>query len=180
MAMIQERTAAVYWDEVTSPLGPCFVMATENGVCWTGTPGTSLEEGLVRTKRWLPFESVAQESQVEPLRQAVQELQRYFAGEKVSFSCRLDLQGTPFQVSVWQALRKIPYGETRSYAEIAQATGRPAAVRAVGAANGANPIAIIVPCHRVIGSDGTLTGYGGGLPTKSWLLSLEGIQHKHV
>lgn len=180
MAMIQERTAAVYWDEVTSPLGPCFVMATENGVCWTGTPGTSLEEGLVRTKRWLPFESVAQESQVEPLRQAVQELQRYFAGEKVSFSCLLDLQGTPFQVSVWQALRKIPYGETRSYAEIAQATGRPAAVRAVGAANGANPIAIIVPCHRVIGSDGTLTGYGGGLPTKSWLLSLEGIQHKHV
>lgn len=80
----------------------------------------------------------------------------------------------PFQVSVWQALFRIPYGETRSYAEIASAIGRPRAVRAVGAANGANPVAIIVPCHRVIGSDGTLTGYGGGLPTKRWLLSLEG------
>jgi O-6-methylguanine DNA methyltransferase len=179
MIIIQERTTVVYWNEVSSPLGPCFVLATENGVCWTGTPGTPLEEGLVRTKRWLAFDSVAQESQVKPLRQAVQELQQYFAGEKISFSCPLDLRGTPFQVSVWQALKAIPYGETRSYAEIAQAVGRPSAVRAVGAANGANPIAVIVPCHRVIGSNGTLTGYGGGLPTKSWLLSLEGIRHKY-
>jgi O-6-methylguanine DNA methyltransferase len=180
MAMIQDRTAVVYWDEVSSPLGPCFVIATENGVCWTGTPGTPLEEGLIRTKKWLNFDHVVQASQVEPLQQAVQELQRYFAGEKITFSCPLDLQGTAFQVSVWQALRDIPYGETRSYAEIAQVTGRPSAVRAVGAANGANPIAVIVPCHRVIGSNGTLTGYGGGLSTKSWLLSLEGIRHKQV
>jgi methylated-DNA-[protein]-cysteine S-methyltransferase len=178
MAMIQERTAVIYWDKVSSPLGPCFVMATENGVCWTGTPGTGLEEGLLRTKRWLTFDRIAQEEQVEPLRQAVQELQQYFAGEKIAFSCPLDLQGTAFQISVWEALRDIPYGETRSYAEIAQATGRPAAVRAVGAANGANPIAVIVPCHRVIGSNGALIGYGGGLSTKSWLLSLEGIKHK--
>jgi O-6-methylguanine DNA methyltransferase len=178
--MIQERTTVVYWDEVPSPLGPCFVIATENGVCWTGTPGTPLEEGLVRTKRWLTFDSMTQEAQFEPLRQAVQELQQYFAGEKISFSCPLDFRGTPFQITVWQALRDIPYGQTRSYAEIAQATGRPSAVRAVGAANGANPIAVIVPCHRVIGSNGTLTGYGGGLPTKSWLLSLEGIKHKNV
>jgi O-6-methylguanine DNA methyltransferase len=180
MAMIQDRTAVVYWDEVSSTLGPCFVIATENGVCWTGTPGTPLEEGLIRTKKWLNFDRVVQASQVEPLQQAVQELQRYFAGEKLTFSCPLDLQGTAFQVSVWQALRDIPYGETRSYAEIAQVTGRPSAVRAVGAANGANPIAVIVPCHRVIGSNGTLTGYGGGLSTKSWLLSLEGIRHKQV
>jgi O-6-methylguanine DNA methyltransferase len=179
MVIIQERTAVVYWDEVSSPIGPCFVLATKNGVCWTGTPGTPLEAGLVRTREWLTFDRVEQEAQVEPLRQAVQELQRYFAGEKIAFSCPLDLRGTPFQVGVWQALRDIPYGETRSYAEIARATGRPAAVRAVGAANGANPIAIIVPCHRVIGSNGTLTGYGGGLSTKSWLLSLEGVGHKH-
>ena len=178
--MIQERTAVIYWDEVSSPIGSCFVLATANGVCWTGTPGTPLEEGLVRTKKWLAFERVVQEKQVEPLQQAVQELQRYFVGEKESFSCPLDLQGTSFQVSVWQALRDIPYGETRSYAEIAQVIGRPTAVRAVGAANGANPVAIIVPCHRVIGSNGALTGYGGGLPTKSWLLSLEGIGHKAV
>ncbi len=175
---MQERTVVVYWDEVASPLGPCFVIATENGVCWTGTPSTPLEEGLVRTKRWLTFDSIVQEKQVEPLKKAVQELQQYFAGEKISFSCSLDLQGTPFQVSVWQALRDIPYGQTRSYAEIAKATGRPTAVRAVGAANGANPIAVIVPCHRVIGSNGTLTGYGGGLSTKSWLLSLECVRHK--
>ncbi len=92
----------------------------------------------------------------------------------MQFTCPLDLHGTPFQVAVWQALVRIPYGETRSYAEIAQAIDRPRAVRAVGAANGANPVAIIVPCHRVIGSNGTLTGYGGGLPAKRWLLSLEG------
>src|SRR5262249_54060400 len=150
MVMIQERTAVVYWDEVPTPLGPCFVMATENGVCWTGTPGTPLAEGLARTKKWLTFDSIEQGPQVKPLQQAIQELQRYFAGEKITFTCTLDLQGTPFQISTWQALRDIPYGETRSYAEIAQATGRPSAVRAIGAANGANPIAIIVPCHRVI------------------------------
>jgi O-6-methylguanine DNA methyltransferase len=84
------------------------------------------------------------------------------------------MHGTPFQLQVWQELRRIPYGETRTYGEIARAIGHPGAARAVGAANGANPIAIIVPCHRVIGSDGALTGYGGGLPTKAWLLSLEG------
>jgi O-6-methylguanine DNA methyltransferase len=155
-------------------------MATENGICWTGTPGTPLEEGLVRTKKWWTFDGVKRGAQVEALREAVQELQQYFAGEKIVFSCPLDLRGTSFQISIWQALRQIPYGETRSYAEIAQATDRPSAVRAVGAANGANPIAIIVPCHRVIGSNGTLTGYGGGLRTKSWLLSLEGVKHKEL
>ncbi len=110
------------------------------------------------------------------MQQAADELRRYFAGERVQFSCPLDLHGTPFQLMVWRELQQIPYGETRSYGEIAQAIGRPTASRAVGAANGANPVAIIVPCHRVIGSKGSLTGYGGGLPTKAWLLSLEGIK----
>jgi O-6-methylguanine DNA methyltransferase len=103
------------------------------------------------------------------------QLQRYFAGEPVQFSCPLDLRGTPFQVSVWKELFRIPYGQTRTYAEIASAIGAPRAVRAVGAANGANPVAVIVPCHRVIGSNGTLTGYGGGLGMKEWLLTLEGV-----
>jgi methylated-DNA-[protein]-cysteine S-methyltransferase len=84
------------------------------------------------------------------------------------------MQGTDFQKSVWSQLRKIPYGETRSYSQIAEAIGRPKAVRAVGTANGSNPVAIIVPCHRVIGSSGKLTGYGGGLPLKKRLLELEG------
>jgi methylated-DNA-[protein]-cysteine S-methyltransferase len=87
----------------------------------------------------------------------------------------VDPRGTPFQLAVWKALRDIPAGETRSYADIARAIGRPSAVRALGAANGSNPIAIAVPCHRVIGSDGSLTGYSGGLRMKVWLLHHEGV-----
>ena len=149
-------------------------MATEAGVCWAGTPGTPPHEGLVWAERRLSFSRVVEAEEITPLQQAMEQLRRYLAGERVQFTCPLDLHGTPFQVTVWQALFRIPYGETCSYAEIASALGRLQAVRAVGAANGANPVAIIVPCHRVIGSNGTLTGYGGGLPTKRWLLKLEG------
>jgi methylated-DNA-[protein]-cysteine S-methyltransferase len=101
------------------------------------------------------------------------ELDRYFAGRLRTFRSRLAFGGTPFQHQVWTALCGIPYGETISYGELARRIGRPDAVRAVGAANGANPIAIIVPCHRVIGANGSLTGFGGGLPTKKALLELE-------
>jgi len=101
------------------------------------------------------------------------ELEAYFAGELRSFDLALDPRGTPFQLAVWEALRAIPYGETRSYGEIAVAIDRPDDARAVGSANGANPLPIIVPCHRVIGADGSLTGFGGGLPTKRALLDLE-------
>jgi len=149
------------------------ILATEHGICWLGTPGTVLEEGLGWVQRKMTFGSVIEDVSIEPLRQAVDQLGRYFAGERVQFTCPLDLHGTPFQLKVWNELTHIPYGETRSYSEMARAIGHPAAVRAVGAANGANPVAIIVPCHRVIGSDGSLTGYGGGLPTKAWLLALE-------
>jgi methylated-DNA-[protein]-cysteine S-methyltransferase len=102
------------------------------------------------------------------------QLEEYFAGRRRQFDLPLDLHGTEFQKRCWQELLKIPYGETRSYADVARAIGKPSAVRAVGLANGQNPIAIIVPCHRVIGSDGSLTGYGGGLETKRKLLELEG------
>jgi O-6-methylguanine DNA methyltransferase len=119
---------------------------------------------------------VVKDKQAAPLQLAIAELQRYFAGERVQFTCPLDLYGTPFQLLVWEQLCRIPYGEAHSYGEIAQAIGRPTASRAVGAANGANPVPIIVPCHRVIGSDGSLTGYAGGLAIKSWLLSLEGAR----
>jgi methylated-DNA-[protein]-cysteine S-methyltransferase len=105
---------------------------------------------------------------------AAKELRGYFAGNVRNFNVPLDMQGTEFQLSVWNSLVKIPYGETRSYSQIAKSVGRPKAVRAVGAANGSNPVAIIVPCHRVIGSSGKLTGYGGGLPLKKRLLELEG------
>jgi methylated-DNA-[protein]-cysteine S-methyltransferase len=107
------------------------------------------------------------------LLEAAQQLRAYFAGELREFRLPLDLRGTEFQLRVWRQLLTIPYGETRSYGEIARAMGAPNAVRAVGAANGANPIAIVVPCHRVIGSGGKLVGYGGGLPLKKRLLELE-------
>jgi methylated-DNA-[protein]-cysteine S-methyltransferase len=107
------------------------------------------------------------------LRRAREELAAYFAGKLTRFELPLDAVGTEFQRGVWRALLEIPFGETRSYADIAVRIGRPAAVRAVGAANGRNPIAIVIPCHRVIGSDGSLTGYGGGEPRKRWLLSHE-------
>ena len=101
-------------------------------------------------------------------------LQRYFAGESADIShLKLEMRGAPFELRVWEALRRIPAGTTTTYGAIAREVGSPDASRAVGMANGANPIAIIVPCHRVIGSNGTLTGYGGGLNTKSWLLSHE-------
>lgn len=111
--------------------------------------------------------------EIAPLQQAMDEMRRYFAGEAITFTSPLDLHGTAFQRDAWNALLQIPYGETRSYQEIARAIGRPQAIRAVGAANGANPIALIIPCHRVIGSNGKLTGYGGGLPVKAGLLALE-------
>ena len=104
---------------------------------------------------------------------AVEQLDAYFAGERWEFDLELDLVGTNFQRRVWQALRTIPYGETRSYGHIAEQIGSPGAFRAVGLANGHNPIGIIVPCHRVIGTNGSLTGYGGGLERKKILLELE-------
>jgi methylated-DNA-[protein]-cysteine S-methyltransferase len=101
------------------------------------------------------------------------ELKEYFAGERMAFEVELAPEGTPFQLEVWKELMLIPYGETRTYGEIAQALGQPGASRAVGAANGANPIPIVIPCHRVVGSDGTLVGFGGGLRNKALLLEME-------
>ena len=108
-----------------------------------------------------------------PFADAIAQLQAYFAGECTAFDLPLAPRGTPFQQRVWQALGEIPYGQTVSYAEIARRIGQPNAVRAVGRANGSNPISIVVPCHRVIGSSGSLTGYGGGLDRKRWLLAHE-------
>ena len=110
-----------------------------------------------------------------PFAQAISQLQAYFAGELERFDLPIELRGTPFQVSVWEELSRIPFGSTLSYGELAQRIDRPKAVRAVGAANGANPVPVVVPCHRVIGSDGSLTGFGGGIERKKFLLTLEGV-----
>lgn len=114
---------------------------------------------------WLPDRA--------PFRDAIDQLRAYFAGKLTEFDLPLAPDGTPFQKSVWAALQTIPYGQTTTYGAIAKQIGRPAAIRAVGAANGANPLPIVIPCHRVIGRNGKLTGFGGGLPTKELLLKLE-------
>jgi methylated-DNA-[protein]-cysteine S-methyltransferase len=129
----------------------------------------------IRSIEFAPFApSAAAPNPAHPLlAEAVRQLHAYFDGRLRRFDLPLDLAGTDFQRRVWLELTRIPYGETRSYSELARAIGAPKAVRAVGAANGANPIPIVVPCHRVIGAHGNLIGYGGGLPLKRRLLSLE-------
>lgn len=116
---------------------------------------------------------VAEASAAALLQQAARELEEYFAGRRRQFTLALDLRGAPFQRRVWQELARIPYGTMISYRSLAAAAGRPRAIRAAGAANGANPLPVVVPCHRVIGSDGSLTGYRGGLAAKHFLLTLE-------
>jgi methylated-DNA-[protein]-cysteine S-methyltransferase len=135
------------------------------------------DEGLERIR----FEGVPPAEAVSTpdypvLKETRSQLDAYFARDLREFDIPIALKGTPFQVTAWRALRKIPYGVTRSYAEQAKAIGAPTAVRAVGAANGRNPIPIVIPCHRVIGSNGKLTGFGGGLPLKRYLLDLEKSQ----
>lgn len=161
---VTEAHAAVVVD---SPVGRLYLAATDEGLTHVlfvaqmdgqprAVPGTGAAARIVReTKR---------------------QLADYFAGRRQEFDVPLAPDGTAFQRAVWKALAEVPYGQTISYAELARRMRRPRAVRAVGAANGANPIPIILPCHRIVGADGTLTGYGGGLETKRRLLSLEGVE----
>ena len=150
-----------------SPVGLLTLVATDTALC-----ELSWDPSLVVGRRTL-----ADTALVDPrhpvLVQAVRELTEYFAGERREFEVAAVTAGTPFQQVVWGALRTIPYGETISYGEQARRIGRPTAVRAVGGANGRNPVAIIVPCHRVVGADGSLTGFGGGMDAKRWLLGHE-------
>ena len=118
------------------------------------------------------------EKRPSALREAIRQLEAYFAGDLKIFDLQLAPKGTPFQLEVWTALQKIPYGATTSYGELAQSIGRPGSARAVGAANGKNPLPIVIPCHRVIGASGALTGFGGGLEVKSSLLALEARQSR--
>ncbi len=176
MANVLSQSISLHWTSVRSAIGECVLIASEDGICWAGTPATPLETGLAWVQQKVCSDYHIDGAMNAPLKHAADEMRGYLAGEPVAFTCPLDLRGTPFQLAVWQALCTIPYGETCSYGEIAHRIGKPSAARAVGAANGANPVAIIVPCHRVIGGNGTLTGYGGGLPAKAWLLHLEGVR----
>jgi methylated-DNA-[protein]-cysteine S-methyltransferase len=124
----------------------------------------------------LPFDAAVENPEHPVLRESIRQLTEYFAGTRRAFDLPLEFRGTDFQRKAWSALLTIPYGETRSYLDMARVLGNPAAVRAVGAANGRNPISIIAPCHRVIGAGGDLTGFGGGLEAKAWLLAHESPQ----
>jgi O-6-methylguanine DNA methyltransferase len=164
----------VHTAQFDSPIGSLRVASTERGLAYLELPVASGRGLAGWLKRYAggarPIDGFA------PNRTAIGQILEYLEGKRVAFELSLDLRGTPFQGAVWQALLEIPYGQTKSYLEIAQRVGQPAAVRAVGAANGANPVALVVPCHRVIASDGTLGGYGGGLKLKAKLLSMERSQ----
>ncbi|MEU7859777.1 methylated-DNA--[protein]-cysteine S-methyltransferase [Nonomuraea sp. NPDC049141] len=148
---------------VDSPVGPLTLVA-DNG---------TLAGLFMRGQRHRPPEETFGEPDPAPFTEVANQLQAYFDGRRTVFELPMVFAGTPFQQRVWAALRDIPYGETITYGELADRIGQPTAARAVGLANGKNPIGIIVPCHRVIGSTGNLTGYGGGLATKQYLLGFE-------
>jgi len=161
----------------SSPVGPLFLAASGRGLVALEfdqrLPGQQTIRPNPRDLR-AESKSLRFEPSDTALRPYVSELKEYFAGARRQFSFPLDMRGTEFQLACWRALLEIPYGETRTYADIARAVNRPQGFRAVGMANNRNPIAIVVPCHRVIASDGTLCGYGGGLDIKRKLLQLEG------
>lgn len=159
------RVGVTRFTTADSPVGPLLLAAHDGGVC-----GIEFHESRHRIARGVDWREGA-----HPLLDRLQaQLHEYFAGARRAFDLPLAPHGTAFQREVWQALASIPYGTTLSYAQLAARIGRPAAMRAVGAANGRNPLPIVLPCHRVIGANGALTGFGGGLPTKAFLLRLEG------
>ena len=159
----------ISYTDIASPTGKLTVAATERGLC-----GIYFEEH----RHFKGKEGWRRDADHPIVRRAVHQLEEYFAGTRTSFDLPLDLHGTPFQQEVWQELLKIPCGTTVSYGEHARAVGRPKAARAVGAAIGRNPVSIIVPCHRVIGSNGALTDYAGGLERKRLLLEHESRQQR--
>ncbi|MCW2967360.1 MAG: methylated-DNA--[protein]-cysteine S-methyltransferase [Solirubrobacteraceae bacterium] len=153
------------YDVVDSPIGALLLSGDGEALC-----GLWMQDG---SRPRTPAPSWRREPAA--FAEAAAQLEQYFARERTTFELPLAMEGTEFQRRVWAALREIPYGQTRSYGELAAQLGQPAAARAVGLANGSNPISVIVPCHRVIGADGSLTGFGGGLPRKRALLELESL-----
>ncbi|MGD8112747.1 methylated-DNA--[protein]-cysteine S-methyltransferase [Vibrio sp. TRT 17S01] len=154
-----------YYTIISTPLGKLTLQASDEGITgtWFETHTTKPEQlGIESPSHFV-------------LQQAAKELTEYFAGKRTTFEVAVAASGTDFQRKVWQALRTIPYGQTWSYQQLAEAIDNPKAVRAVGLANGKNPVSIIVPCHRVIGKNGKLTGYAGGVERKEALLKLEGV-----
>lgn len=158
------------YSHMSSPVGRLLIGVSESALVWL-----EFDRGLPDSIAGQPITWEKSENHTRDVRRQMKE---YFGGERRDFDLKLDLRGTEFRKKCWNELLRIPYGETRTYAEIARAVGNPAGFRAVGQANHYNPIAIIVPCHRVLASGGLLGGYGGGLPTKALLLRLEGAKFR--
>lgn len=172
----------MYWSEIESPIGPLVLLATDEGLCHVDFGSYAAREIPLRrwAERWYPGAGTpwVHGAGHPVIGETAGQLKRYFDGQLDAFSVKLDLRGTPFQTRVWQALLDVPFGEVRSYKNIAEAIGQPKAVRAVGGANNRNPIPLIVPCHRIIGASGDLVGYGGGMEIKTYLLQLERSEGK--
>lgn len=159
---------ALQYLRVATPIGPLLVVGDYQAVRFVRFPNEAEPDRV-----WF-------EARAGPVREAARQLEAYFARRRTAFELPLAPQGSPFQQRVWEELRRIPYGETVSYGELAKRIGQPTASRAVGAANGANPIPIIIPCHRAVGGDGSMTGFGGGVALKRMLLALEAGQRPLV
>jgi len=171
-------SASIYWSVLTNEDWNIHVAAIDDGLCFVGSHNQSLDELTKWASSRYPGINLIRND--EKLRPFIIELTEYLQGTREHFTFPILFKGTPFQEAVWQALCDIPYGQTKSYSDIAQSIQKPAAIRAVGTAIGANPILITVPCHRVIGENGALTGYRGGIEMKAKLLELEqgGLQVK--
>lgn len=154
----------MWFDRFKTPIGLLTIAVDESGLRYV----------LFEHNKHEPSTQSSWRLDSSPTREPREQLLQYFSGERKAFDLTFSLTGTKFQERTWRTLSNIPYGSTWSYAELANRVGSPKAVRAVGSANGRNPLPIVLPCHRVIGSNGSLTGFGGGLPTKKWLLELEG------
>lgn len=178
METMKDQT--VRWSMLRHGDWSIYLAATASGLCYVGSVNQPFAELEAWVEKHRPHSALVQD---DPwLKPFATELMEYLQGTREQFSMDYDLSGTPFQLAVWEALRQIPYGQTASYTDIANIIEKPAAVRAVSAAIGANPVLITVPCHRVVGKNGSLTGYRGGLPMKTTLLDLEkkanrGVKH---
>ncbi len=162
----------VYWTPFTTPLGTAYAASTRNGLCCLMLP----DETEAHFTVWLHnhFDAENIHPHPEPNLDVIEQLDAYWKGTRTRFELRLDLRGTPFQRAVWDRLLHIPFGKTETYSVLAEAAGAPQGYQAAGAAVGQNPVRLVVPCHRVLGSDGGLTGFASGVRTKQWLLRHEG------
>jgi methylated-DNA-[protein]-cysteine S-methyltransferase len=169
--MVTKTNETIYWSLLTHEDWNLYIAATSKGLCYVGSQNKPFDELSFWAGTRFPGSPLVEDDAV--LQPYAKELVEYLQGERTSFTVPFDFRGTSFQMAVWNALCEIPYGETQSYSDIANSIQKPASVRAVGAAIGANPILVTVPCHRVIGKNGALTGYRGGLDMKVKLLQLE-------